>query len=261
MGNITDIIAKTCLRLQELGGRRIIIKNDPTMLVDGLTEYWKTSNSQLNTIKYNGSLPGYEHLILHELTHLSMFISNTIANKGKTVQVPNTSVALLFSKYRDAWTRIGMKRRYSPSQMVGFVQSCCYNFTQQIVNLALDLFVEQTIYDIYPDCREIQKQSVLRMESDNIEADTSGIIRNFPPGLIRVSRIANTVRALQVRNLFEVDTVNKHLASLDDINFAQSMYDSFKTKYDSYCEGDEYTLVMQYAEDLDWGEMIYIQNE
>lgn len=102
----TTIIKETCNRLQKLGGKDIVIESDTRMLVDGMTLYWKTNNKSKNIIKYNGNLPASNHLILHELTHLSMFINNTRANKGKCVLTTNNSASLLFSKYNDEWMRI-----------------------------------------------------------------------------------------------------------------------------------------------------------
>ncbi len=258
---MNKVIEETRNYLRELGGKAIEIQNDTSLLVDGVTVYWKTNGSSKNIIKFNGHLPASDHLILHELTHLSMFINNTIANKGKLVLTDDNAVALLFSKFRDAWTRIGIRKKNASEDIASTISRCVLVYSQQIVNLALDLFVEKRIFDDYPEFREIQKESLLRMEDESIVSDTSPATRNYPPGLIRISRTANTVRALQVRDFYGVDTVRKHLAGVKDIDLALSMYEQFKSTWVSYQPSDEYDLVMSFAKCLNWDDMISIKDE
>jgi hypothetical protein len=99
------------------------------------------------------------------------------------------------------------------------------------------------------------------MEDESIVSDTSPATRNYPPGLIRISRTANTVRALQVRDFYGVDTVRKHLAGVKDIDLALSMYEQFKSTWVSYQPSDEYDLVMSFAKCLNWDDMISIKDE
>ncbi len=258
---MNKVIEETRNYLRELGGKAIEIQNDTSLLVDGVTVYWKTNGSSKNIIKFNGHLPASDHLILHELTHLSMFINNTIANKGKLVLTDDNAVALLFSKFRDAWTRIGIRKKNASEDIASTISRCVLVYSQQIVNLALDLFVEKRIFNDYPEFREIQKESLLRMEDESIVSDTSPATRNYPPGLIRISRTANTVRALQVRDLYGVDTIKKHLAGVRDIDLALSMYEQFKSTWVSYQPSDEYDLVMSFAKCLNWDDMISIKDE
>lgn len=101
----------------------------------------------------------------------------------------------------------------------------------------------------------------MRMEGDNIVSDTSPENIKYPQSLIRNSRVANTVRAMQVRDLFHIDTTVQHMAEPDDVSLARTMYDRFKSIRASYCPGDEYELVLLYAKHLDWDKMIYIRDE
>ena len=177
----STIIDETCKRLEELGGKRIEIVNDTTLSFDAVTEYWKKSNASKNIIRFNGNLPATNHLIMHELTHLSMFINNTIANNGKLVLFSDNSEALLFSKYADAWERIGKYNKKSPKEVASLIKRCSYAYTYSVVNLALDLFVERFLFENYPSLKNTQEVSLSRMENENIASDTSPLNRNIPP--------------------------------------------------------------------------------
>ena len=258
---ISNIIGETCKNLEKLGGKSIEIVNDTTLDFDGFTEYWKQQNAPKNIIRYNGNLPASSHIIMHELTHLSMYINNTIANRGKVVYTSDDSMKLLFIKYINDWERIGTNNMMLPQAVANLINRCVFTFAYAIVNLALDLFVERLLFEKYPSLNNIQKSSLARMEQENIASDNSKFSSNLPSGLIRIGRVLNCTRSLQCQDYFGFNTVDKHSTSRGDYNLASMMYKEFKSSWDSYHPGDEYDLVIRFAELLGWGKIIYIRNE
>lgn len=62
----------------------------------------------------------------------------------------------------------------------------------QVMNCPLDLFVEDKIYNEYPEMRPVQFLSLMRMERENIESANSKKVQgSFPRDIVRDNKVMN----------------------------------------------------------------------
>jgi len=121
----------------------------------------------------------------------------------------------------------------------------------QIFNTPIDLFIEDRIYNRFPDLRPLQFMSLHTIIKQGIEANTRpDIIKLTSSVVLSTSVTYNLVSAMHYRDLFGVDLITDHKPKKSEVNKAAELYKEFQEYRDDKKPGEEYNLVQFWAEDL-----------
>jgi hypothetical protein len=121
----------------------------------------------------------------------------------------------------------------------------------QVYNAPLDLFVESKIYNEYPEFRAIQLISLFELEQKNIEATNNQVIQNsFPDAIVSINKILNITASFLLKDLYSLDFRKYFYPSKKEFDTAKELFAQFKTCIKDYSPGDEYDLVIRFAEIL-----------
>jgi hypothetical protein len=100
------------------------------------------------------------------------------------------------------------------------------------------------------------------MIQDGIKAVTDKkIVELSPRDILSKSKIYNIVNAIQFRELFGLDLTKEYAATSAELKQAQGFYDEYLEYKDDKQPGEEYELLMHWAEDLKLDHNFALENE
>lgn len=236
--------------LEQENNTKIKIVKDDSIATAATAEIAENHNRDHHVIKYKNAGGVYEHLIMHELTHLDflykarnanlnqLFISNQ-QNKKQFISGLNSSIQKL------------KKRGFSEPQINNYCDSLFEGINRQIFNTPIDLFIEDYLYAEYPTIRPYQFLSLSLMVKEGAQAVTDQrILEVFPEEIISKSKIYNLVLALQLEDLYGINLVYEFKATTTEIKQAKAFYDEYKDYKHDKEPAEEYELIENWADDL-----------
>lgn len=236
--------------LQQENKTEIRIVKDDSIATSATAEIAENHDRDHHIIRYKNAGGAYEHLIMHELTHLDflykarkenlnqLFISNQ-ENKKQFISRLNTSILKL--------KRAG----FTELQISNYCDSLFDGINRQIFNTPIDLFIEDYLYTEYPSIRPYQFLSLLVMVKEGALAVTEKrILEIFPEEIISKSKIYNLVLALQFEDLYGINLVVEFKATPQQIKQATAFYNEYKEYKHDKEPAEEYELIEHWAEDL-----------
>ncbi len=121
----------------------------------------------------------------------------------------------------------------------------------QAYNTPIDLFIETFLYNDFAELRPYQFLSLYTLNQQGLKAVTDKTTVNLsPPDILSKSKIYNIVNALHLKHLFGVDLIKEFQASQSELKQATTFYEEFLQYKDDKEPGEEYELVLHWAEDL-----------
>jgi len=142
---------------------------------------------------------------------------------------------------------------------MGLAEEAISNFTtslfeglnNQIYNTPIDLFIENFLYNEFPELRPYQFLSNYGMMQEGIKAVTdSKIVDLFPKDIVSKSKVYNLVNAKQFNDLYGFNFVKDLNANPRELKLATDFYEEFLQYRDDKEPGEEYELIIHWAEDL-----------
>ena len=113
------------------------------------------------------------------------------------------------------------------------------------------MFIEDKLYDEFPDLRPFQFLSLYAIVSEGIKASTDkSVLKYSPPTVLQQSKVLNLVITLQFKDLFGVDLIPNFNPTGIESNLAKKFYEEFYEYRDNREVGEEYDLVENWAKDL-----------
>jgi tetratricopeptide (TPR) repeat protein len=235
----------------ELRGRtEIDIIADLEIPTAAKIEFAENHNRSKHVVKYKSSYPAVEHLIMHELAHLDfaiearkkglnqLFIS-TQEHKSEFLKTVKSEVA--------TFKKLGI----SENSIANYFSALFDGINNQVFNSPIDLFIENFLFNEYPDLRPYQFLSLYGLIQDGIKAVTDKkVLELAPKNILLKSKIYNLVTALQYKDLFGIDLTNEFQASASEIRHANEFYTEYLEYKDDKEPGEEYELLLHWAEDL-----------
>jgi len=249
--NIGMKILKSFLhKLEFEGDRKIEVIEDatlPTIAKMELAENYKREN---HTIRYKPNYPAKEHLMMHELVHIKFVIE---ARKEKLNQafVTNQKHKNDFITAHEAWIKRMVKMGMSEESVAKVAVDLFIGLNRQIYNVPIDLFIEDFLFNTFPDLRPFQLLSLFNIIQEGIEATTSkNIAELMPKDVLKNSKTYNIIGALQYKDLYGIDRIKEFQAEPDELKTAQTLYKEYLEYKDDRENGEEYELVQNWAKDL-----------
>lgn len=245
-----NIYRKYRVILEEKGGVGIDIIKDETISTLAKIELSENHNRDRHIIKFKDINPYYPHLIMHELVHLD-FILDAKKNESNLLFIATQQHKLLFIKSIDDSLKKLNKIGMTEEEIAQFSSDLFGGFNTQIFNAPIDLFVENYLYEKFPELRPFQFASLINIIQSGIfsgtDKNTSDLI---PKEIFSKSKIYNLVHALQLKDLYSINLISKFNATKLELDQAIKFYDEYLEYKDDKSPAEEYELLKHWAEDL-----------
>jgi tetratricopeptide (TPR) repeat protein len=239
--------------LEVMLGRKITFKENKNIGLTARVEVAEHKNLNSHIIHFNPSNPDYSYQIMHELMHL--YLINDARKKGNNKFCRSSGDHLkkflnrcksVQRKHYKKLFKVGM----SPYKLVELWKSLFQTICIQTYNTPIDLFIEQTLFDEYPDFRPIQFHGLFRLMEELISSAVNKTLNKFMPPFTRKANIIFIYTQLfQFRDLYGIDLTNMINLSKSKQR-AEELYKEYLQIKDNRRPGDEYKLVEKWAKDL-----------
>lgn len=244
------VVEDFATQLENQCKKTIKVEIDDDIPTAAKIEFAENYNRDFHLVKYKSSYPAVEHLVMHELMHLQLATEAREVEENQLF-ITNQSLKSKFFYSLEKFAHKLNKKGVADEAIANYLQALFDGINRQIYNTPIDLFIEDRIYNRYPELRPFQFLSMLAMIQEGIEATTKPeIVKNTPTGILSKSKTFNLINALHFKSLYEVDLINDHKPSKLELNQAKELYKEFLEYREDKEPGEEYELVEHWAEDL-----------
>lgn len=198
---------------------------------------------------------------MHELVHLEFAIQAKIVNE-QMLFTSNSNNKNIFHKdqvkHREQLVKKGIKN----DSINIFYDGIFTGINLQMYNAPIDLFIEDFLYNSFPDLKPIQFASLLNLLEDGKEAVTNKeVISISPISILSASRVLNLVAAKHFKDLYGIDKINEFNANKSELILADKLYEEYNEYRQDRHAGEEYELVQNWATDLKLDKYFELVNE
>jgi tetratricopeptide (TPR) repeat protein len=236
--------------LEKKGGIDIDIIIDNSIPTIAKIEFAENYNRNRHVIKFKKTNPSFPHLIMHELVHLDFVLDAKKEDNNllfiSTQQHKNSFIKTIESSLKN------LSKRGMPDKVISEYSNDLFNGLNSLIfNAPIDLFIENYLYNEYPELRAFQFISLLNIiqEGKNSVTDKDSVSLN-PKEIISKNKVYNLVNAFQFKDLYGVDFINEYNASKLELDQATKFYNEFLEYKDDKKPAEEYELVLHWAQDL-----------
>ena len=248
-------------KLEFEGGTEIEIVEDNGLTTAAKIEFAENYNRTKHIVRFKPSYPAVEHLIMHELTHLDFVI-----------EARKTGINQLFYATQNHKSEFmkGLELTIKKFRKMGIPEDSIDKYCSglfdglnlQIYNAPIDLFIENFLYNEFSELRPYQFLSLYSMIQDGIKAVTDKkIIELSPKDILSKSKVYNIINAIQFKELFGLDLTKEFTATATELKMSQGFYDEFLQYREDKEPGEEYELIIHWAEDLKLEKNFELENE
>jgi Tfp pilus assembly protein PilF len=237
-------------KLEFDAGKEIDIVEDANISTTAKIEFAENYDRPKHLVKYKPGAKAVEHLVMHELVHLDLVTQ--ARNEGlNQIFISNQQQKAIFIKGLDPTIKKFRKLGISEENTAKYCDSLFTGLNLQVYNAPIDLFIEDFLYNEFPELRPYQFISLYTMLQNGLEAVTSKkIIDLSPANILSKSKVYNMVNALQYRALYGLDFIKDFNATPIEGKQAEVFYDEYLQYKTDKEPAEEYELVTNWAEDL-----------
>lgn len=237
-------------KLEFEGDRKIDVIEDDSLPTTAKMELAENYNRENHTIRYKPNYPAKEHLMMHELVHIQLVIEARKENLNQAF-VTHQKHKNDFITAHQAWIKRMVKIGMTEQSVAKVTVDLFMGLNRQIYNVPIDLFIEDFLFNVYPDLRPYQFLSLFNIIHEGIEATTSKkIVELMPKDVLKNSKIYNIIGALQYKDLFGIDLIKEFQSEPNELKTAQDLYYEYYEYKDDRGAGEEYELLQNWAKDL-----------
>jgi tetratricopeptide (TPR) repeat protein len=241
-----SIFNKFCKKLETEDGKDIEVISDETIPTAAKIEFAEFYNRDRHIIRFNPFYPAVDHLKLHELGHLHLSLIAKKEHKNKVFLVQQEQKSLFIKKYENFIFKLN-KKGIAENTIAEVMSSLFDGISRQIHNTPVDLYIEDFIFNTYPEMRPYQFISLNGLVKESIKAVTNkNIIETFPDDILSHSKIYNLVFALYLKDKYGLDYISDLKSTPIEFRQAESFFNEFK-KFRTHQPGFEYKFVQQWA--------------
>ncbi|MCU7550394.1 tetratricopeptide repeat protein [Chitinophagaceae bacterium LB-8] len=248
--NYEDIINNYISEIRTISDKPVLLQQDSTIATPAKLELAEKYNRPHHIVKYRAKTPYTPHLIMHELVHLQFIEEARAAGVNELFISHEDSRQQFIKDFRKEAEKL-RKQGISEENTHNFFNSLFSGINSQMFNTPIDLFIEQLLFDKYPQLRPVQFLSIQQLIEEGIKGCTSKQILELTPKLIlTASRVLNLVNAIQFKSLFGFDVLDAFKAPKSELQQAQTLYDEWLTYKDDREPGEEYEIIRHWQQDL-----------
>jgi tetratricopeptide (TPR) repeat protein len=196
-------------QLQKLSNKPIVSVIDESIPTPAKIEIAEYRNQEEHIIKYKTDNPLHHHLLYHELMHLKL-VFEARAEDSNELFVSNSS---MFSKFKIKYSVIEknlIKKGLPTSYADTLYRQLFDGLNLQLYNAPIDLFIEDYIYNNYPELRPIQFLSLLQMIETIFQGADSKELKGLVPERIRDTNIILAIpQIMHFKDLFGIDLTSR----------------------------------------------------
>jgi len=237
-------------KLEHLTGKKIQIHEDPEIPTAAKVELAENHNRDFHLVKYKPGYPGGTHLVLHELTHIELAEEARIA--GHHMLFTSTQQhRIKFMTDFESYAKSLLQKGYPETSIAGVMNSLFEGLNRQVYNTPIDLFIEDRLYNNFPELRPVQFISLYTLMMEGMDAVTrKEIVQLTDSKILSKSKIYNLISAYHFYDLFSLDFAKSFKANTLETNSANSIYHEYNDYRSDKEPGEEYELVQNWANDL-----------
>ena len=245
-----DIINGFAEKIEAECGKEIVVESDSALDAATMIEFAENHDRSYHLIKYNPEYPAVHHLIMHELTHLLFTTQARRAGKNKLfISDDENKRRFLLSLAKDS--KMMSKKGYDVEAIREYYTQLFMGLNNQIYNTPIDLFIEDYLFQNYPDLMPYQFISLLGLLEEGILATTDSQVLTIAPSVIlSKSKTFNLVNALHFLKRYGVNLIDEYKPSKTEREGAEGFYREYEEYRAKHMPGDEYELLQTWAEDM-----------
>ena len=236
--------------LEKEGGKEIRVEEDSELPTAAKIEFGENHNRDFHLIKYKPGYQAVEHLMMHELVHLDFVIEAKKENQNKLF-ITNGEKKRKFISDHEKDLKDLNKKGYSEKTLSGFISALFDGLNRQTYNAPIDLFIEDFLFNSYPELRPYQFVSLYGLGMEYKNSSTNKQVTQLTPKDVQyANKVMNIVFAFHFKELFGFDLVAKFNPTPNEIREANKLFKEFKEYQKDKEPGEEYELVQHWADDL-----------
>lgn len=244
------IIREYAEQLKAACGKNIAFIADEKIPTAAKLEVAENYDRSEHIVKYKPSYQAGEHLRMHELVHLDFITQARKANINQLFISTQQEKKAFIRNLEPTIKRLN-RLGISEEALENYCSSLFEGLNSQIFNAPIDLFIEDFLYEEYPDLRPFQFLSLYGMVKEGLQAVTdTKIVDLSPKEVLSKSKIYNIIGALHFKDLFGIDLISNYKATPLELKQAKDFYQEYLEYRDDREPGEEYELVQHWAEDL-----------
>jgi len=237
-------------KLELEGNRPIDILQDEEIPTPAKIEFAENYDRTKHLVRFKSNYPCVEHLIMHELVHLDFVIKAQKENSNQLFVSTQQNKADFIKILAPTINKL-QKMGVTEKAIEKYGNELFDGLNLQAYNTPIDLFIEDFLYNEYPELRPYQFLSLYNLIQEGLKAVTDKkIVEVSPAAIISKSKVYNMVNAIQFRELFGLDFIKDYQAILGELKLANDFYNEFLDYKDDKEPAEEYELVLHWAEDL-----------
>jgi len=237
-------------KLEFEGGVEIDLEEDPSIPTSAKIEFAENYDRDKHIIKFKPGQPAKEHLVMHELVHLDLVIEARKENINQLF-ISTQEHKREFVNKLESNIKVLRKNGISEESSYKFLESLFEGLNRQVYNAPIDLFIEDFLFRTFQSLRPYQFFSLYSMVLEGVKAVTNkNVLELTPKDILSFSKIYNLVNAIQFKELYGIDMIKDFDPSTLEQKLAQKFYDEFLEYKEDRQPGEEYELVLHWAQDL-----------
>jgi hypothetical protein len=198
---------------------------------------------------------------MHELVHLDFTIQARNQNLHQLFVSNQHHKATFLRSIEDSINKLA-KMGISEDSISSYCTGLFEGINRQIYNTPIDLFIEDFLHKDFVELRPFQFLSLLKMNEDGLNAVTDKrVVDISPKEILSKSKIYNIINALQLKELFGFDIIEKFNATPIELKQAKELYNEYKEYSSDKEPAEEYELVQNWANDLKLDSNFELVNE
>ena len=248
-------------KLEYLGEKKIQIEVASDITTPAKMEFGENHHKPFHLVRYKDTYPAVEHLIMHEMVHLE-FVLDARKDGVNQLFTSHDGHKKDFMKLMDSMKKQLMKMHFDSSKIDKFTGQIFEGLNTLMYNVPIDLFIEEFLYREFKALRPYQFISLHQLTYEGINAVTDKrILELIPKTVISKTKILNMVGAMQYRDLYGIDLLNKYEANKIELTQAETFYNEYQEYRKDKGPGEEYELIQHWAEDLEINKYFELVNE
>lgn len=238
------------LELEKRGGIPIEISEDNSIQTAAKIEFAERHNRNKHLVKYKSSYEAVEHLMMHEMTHLDFVLQARKAGTNK-VFLSTEKNKLRFIKSIGSTIQKLYNKGIDDRAVMQFADGIFKGINLQAYNTPIDLFIEDFLYNSFPELRPYQFFSLLNLLNESIASLTNPkVLEVAPAEIVSKTKIFGLVNALQFQEFFGINLSPAFKPSDEERKLATTLYQDFTAIRTTRQPGQEFELVEKWAKSL-----------
>lgn len=248
--NSPSIVKAFAEELSQRAGKAVELASDESSPTPAKLEVAEVYQRSAHVVRCKPDQPASEHLVMHELYHLQYILEAREAGVNQLF-VAGSAERLKFHTDKAKYRALLVKKGIGGEHADQFIASLFDGLNRQVYNAPIDLCIEYDIYHEHPALRPAQYLSLLELVAQAVQATTDErIVELAPPDLVSKSKVYGLTLAMSLKEHYGVDRIADMKPSKQELAQANAFYEEYIDYRSDREPGEEYELVMHWAEDL-----------